>query len=155
MIGNVIIDFLHNLAGVIWIGGIIYANVVLMPAMPVIDASERGKLVGAVVKRFTVLSWLCIVVLIGTGIVKALSPDMADISQDDHLILSIKYTLFAGMLLLGIFLTFVLGPKMKKLTPAPGEKPSPEFINVQKRLTAVAFANMILGILVFFAMAWL
>ncbi len=153
MIFQVIIDFLHELAAVAWIGGIIYANLVLMPSVSAIQVQEQGKLIGAVTKRFTMLSWLSIFVLIGTGILKALSPEMKNISQTEHLMLSIKYALFAGMFIVSVLITFVLGPKMKKLASQPGQQPAPELGKVQKQIGTLAIINMILGVLVLLVMA--
>ena len=154
MIIQMIFDFLHNLAAVAWIGGIIYANLVLMPSLVAIEVPERGKLMGAATKRFALLSWLSIIVLIITGFAKSFSPEMTDISQGEQVAHSIKYVLFACMLLIGVLLTFVVAPKMKKLTPQPGEKPSPAFFKIQKQIVSFAFINMILGVLVLLVLAW-
>ena len=155
MVLNVVVEFLHELAAVAWIGGIIYANLILMPAISVVAGPERGKLLGAVAKRFTILSWLSILVLIITGIVKGLSPEMAESTPTEHLTMLVKYALFAGMVLVGVLITFVLSPKMKKLAPKPGEKPASGFAKVQKQIATLAFVNMILGVLVLLVLAWL
>ena len=150
---KIIVDFFHELATVVWIGGMVYANLILMPAVATIEAAERGKLLGAAVKRFTLISWISVIVLIITGIFKAISPEMSEISQPAATVLKVKYLVFALMLVIGILITFVFGPKMKSLMAKPGEKLSLEFLQAQSRISTLAMITMILGILVLLLVA--
>ena len=153
MLLEVIVDFLHQLATVAWIGGMIYTMMVLMPSLPAIEIPERGKLAGAVTKRFTIVAWTSVVVLIITGIILGSFEEASEMSDNVPIALKIKHILFLLMIIIGLVMTFILGPKMKKLAPKPGEKPSPEFPKVQKRISSLALINMILGILVLLANA--
>ena len=148
MVSSALIDFFHLLGTVIWIGGIFYSNLVLMPSMNTIAPPERSKLLSAASSRFTVLAWVSIIFLIITGILKAGSEEVKNLTQTEHVFLSIKYGLFAIMLIVGIVITFYLGPKIEKLSPKEGDKPSVEFFKVQNQLSMLSKINMVLGIFV-------
>ncbi|MFQ6089024.1 MAG: DUF4149 domain-containing protein [Candidatus Methanofastidiosia archaeon] len=150
---NIILDFLHTLATVTWIGGMIYANLVLMPSLEAIDPAQRGKLLGAAIKRFTILAWSSIIVLLVTGILITPSGMLFDISTFYGKVLTLKHVLIFVMIVIGVRVTFVLGPKMKALAPKPGEKPPPEIPKLQNQLEMLALINMILGILVLLCVA--
>ena len=148
-------NFLHLLAAASWIGGIIYTILVLAPSQTAIDPSQRGKLFGAVVKRFTILVWISVIILLLTGIYKitSLSLSLFNPSLKFDFWLSIKLSVVLVMIINGLILTFVIGPKMKKFNPQPGEQPSIEFIKTQKNLNVIVLSNMILGIIVLFCVS--
>ncbi len=148
MVYYALIDFFHLLATVIWLGGIFYLNLVLMPSINTIAPPERSKLMFAVSSRFTVLAWISIIFLIITGILKAGSEEVKNLTPTEHVFLSIKYSLFAIMLVVGIVITFYLGPKIKTLSPKEGEKPSVAFLKAQNQLNLLAKTNMVLGVFV-------
>lgn len=148
MIFKIIIDFFHLLATVTWIGGMIYVNFVLIPSLPAIDPPQRGKLLGAVTKRFIIISWISIFILLISGVLLTLSEKLFNISTASGAPMTIKHILFLAMIVIGLLITFVLTPKLNALAPKPGEKPTTEFQKAQKRLSVLALTNMILGILV-------
>jgi uncharacterized membrane protein len=145
---SVVIDFFHLLATVAWVGGMIYVNLVLMPSLPAIEPAQRWKLVGAVTKRFLMISWGSVIMLAVTGIIKSLSEEVGQLSAATQLALKVKYGLFAVMLLIGILISVVLAPKMTALAPKPGEKPSSQFPKVQKQISTLSFINMILAVII-------
>lgn len=67
---RIIINYLHLLGTIIWIGGAIYMHLVLQPSLKSIDPREGGKLQGIVAKRFSIIAWSSILVLIITGLLK-------------------------------------------------------------------------------------
>lgn len=149
----VINNFLHLLAAVIWIGGMIFANMILFPSHFAIDPPQRGKLLGAVVKRFTIVSWICIVVLVLTGLYKTPTHMLLSPEGNFGLWLTIKHIVIILLILFGIIITFVIGPKIRKLGPQQGEQPSAEFLNAQKQIRILGTTNMILGIIVLFCVS--
>ena len=153
MLFTMINDFLHLLATVVWIGGLIYINLVLMPSLTAIDPPQRGKLSGAVAKRFTILAWCAVIILLITGYLKTPSGMLFNISNTSAVALTIKHILVLVMIAIGLLVTFVTAPKMKSLAPEPGEPPPPEFLKAQKQLSTLALTNMILGILVLLSVA--
>jgi putative copper resistance protein D len=143
-----IINFLHLIAAVIWVGGAIFMNIVLAPSMEDINPGEQGKLMAGVAKRFTILSWLSVIILLITGASKTPAGMMFDTASRFGMFLTIKHVTIILMILAGLTITFIAGPKMKKNAPKPGEMPSQEFMSARKLLSVLSVLNTILGILV-------
>jgi uncharacterized membrane protein len=148
MIAQIIIDFLHLLATVAWIGGAIYMNLVLMPSLNIIEPPARGKLMGAVSKRFTILAWSSIVVILVTGYLKTPTGMLFNITETYGITLTVKHVLVLIMVVLVFLIMVVVVPKVNALAPKAGEKPSNEFIKAQKQLPRLSVTATILGIVV-------
>ncbi|OGU29925.1 MAG: hypothetical protein A2057_05460 [Ignavibacteria bacterium GWA2_35_9] len=149
----VINNFLHLLATVTWIGGMIFMNIVLFPAQTAIDPGQRGKLFGAIVKRFLIIVWISVIVLLLTGLYKTPSYLLFNPESGFGLWLTVKHIAILLMILFGLLITFVVSPKLRKLAPKPGDQPLPEFIKAQKNMTLLARTNMTLGIIVLFCVS--
>lgn len=148
MIIQTVIDFLHVLATVSWIGGMIYINAVLMPSLSALGPESRGTLMQAAAKRFAIVSWSSVVVLLLTGLQKTPTGMLFDMSTSYGITLTIKHILVLAMICGGLFITFVIVPRMTALAPKPQQKPAVEFFKTQKQLQIIALTNMILGIIV-------
>jgi uncharacterized membrane protein len=155
MIVQTIIDFLHLLATVAWMGGAIYTNLVLMPSLNAIEPPARGKLMGAVSKRFTILAWSSIVVLLVTGYMKTPTGMLFNTTEAYGMTLTVKHILFLSMVALASLIMLVVVPKMNALAPKSGEKPSNEFIRAQKLLPRLSVTATVLGIVVLLCVALL
>ena len=150
-----IINFFHLMATVVWIGGMFYMDMILMPSLAKIDPGESGKLMGMIAKKFTITAWTAIIVLIITGILKTPSDMYFDTSDEYGIYLLIKHVLVIGAIIVGLIITFVFVPKLKASTPKPGERPSAEFISYSKKIEHLSKTNLILGILILICAAWL
>jgi uncharacterized membrane protein len=148
-----VINFLHLLATVFWIGGMIFMNLILYPAQINIAPSDRGKFMGAVAKKFSIFAWLSVIVLIITGLIK--TPEGMLVNTSTHLgfWLTIKHILILLMIVFGLIISLHLAPRIQKLAPKPGEQPSKEFINNQNLLSKFSVTNMIFGIGVLFVIS--
>lgn len=155
MIIQTVIDFLHVLATVSWIGGMIYINVVLMPSLPALAPESRGKLMGAAAKRFAVVSWSSVVILLLTGLQKTPTGMLFDLATSYGITLTVKHVSVLVMIGIGLFITFAIVPRMTALAPKPQEKPTVEFFKTQKQLQILAMTNMLLGIVVLFCVVLL
>ncbi len=145
-----VVTFVHILAACTWVGGMIYLNLVFLPALGTIEPSAAGKLMGENAKRFSMLAWVSVILLIITGLMQTTSGLLFDISTDYGMYLTIKVLIVMIMITIGLYITLVLAPKIRKLAPQEGAAPSPEFLSLQKRLPLLARTNMILGISVLF-----
>lgn len=67
-----ILLWLHTLAAVAWIGGMVFNLFVLRPSVGVIEPSQRVRLSLGVLRRFIPLAWLSIALLTITGAFLAL-----------------------------------------------------------------------------------
>lgn len=143
-----IINFFHLLATTIWIGGMFYMDLILMPSLAKIDPSEGGKLMGIIAKKFTITAWGAIIILAITGVLKTPSDMYFDTSDEYGIYLFIKHVLFIGVIIVGLIITLVFVPKLKANTPNPGEKPSEEFISYSRKIESLSKTNLILGILI-------
>jgi uncharacterized membrane protein len=56
--------FLHILSAIVWIGGILFLALVVVPAMRGLPPAERAALSGAVGRRFRTVGWACIGVVV-------------------------------------------------------------------------------------------
>jgi len=148
-----ILNFFHLLAAVVWIGGMLYATLVLMPAMEAIDPPQRGRLMGAVGQRFIPLVWISIAVLLVTGFLKTPAGMLFSLASIYGILLTVKHLVVLLMVINAALITFVLSPKMEKLAPPPGERPSPELGRVQGQLTNVSLFNTFLGVLLLLLVA--
>lgn len=65
---NVIMRWLHISSVVVLVGGVLYARLVLAPALGALPAAEQGTLSGALAVRYRPLLYLAMLFLLGTGI---------------------------------------------------------------------------------------
>ena len=128
MSSSVIIDFFHLLATVAWIGGMIYNAAVFPGLIGAVEPSNRGRVMGVMAKRFTILAWGSILILLVTGVLKTPSSLLFDTVSAYGLILTVKHVMIILMIIFGLMITFVFAPKPRRFIPPPGSGPSPEII---------------------------
>ncbi len=150
-----ITSFVHILAWTAWVGGIIYMVLVLLPSLGAIEPANARVLMGGLSKRFTRIAWTSIILLIITGVMQMQPGTLFDFSTQYGIFLNLKLSSVLIMILIALYVTFSLFPKVKKLAPAPGEEPSAEFIILQGRLPMLVKINVLLGILVIFSVSML
>ncbi|MBI3967396.1 MAG: DUF4149 domain-containing protein [Chloroflexi bacterium] len=110
--------FVHVLSAIVWVGGMLFLALVAVPATRHLPPAERGALVGALGVRFRPIGWLCIGVLVATGLVNAAYRGVTLASlMDGRLfssqlgwLLAIKVTLVAVMIALSAIHDFAVGP---------------------------------------------
>ncbi len=104
-------SMLHLLAVITWLGGMLFMNLVLMPGMSVLEPMQRGMLTGAVAKRFSILAWSSVIVLIITGILKT-PPGMMFAPQSHYGgVLLIKHILILIGIIIGLNISLGVAPK--------------------------------------------
>lgn len=140
--------FAHLLAACTWLGGMIYINLIFMPMLKTVEPSAAGKLVRENGIRFPKLAWASVGLLIITGLMQLNLDALFDFSTDYGTFLTLKLITIGVMISIGLYITFLLYPKLIKMAPQDGEAPSAEFVSLQKKLPLLARINMILGILV-------
>ena len=150
-----IINFFHLLATVVWIGGMFFMDLILMPSMAKIDSGESGKLMGMIAKKFTITAWSAIIILIITGILKTPSDMYFDTSDEWGIFLFVKHVLIIASIIVGLVITLIYVPRLKVNSPKPGEKPSDEFESYSKKIENLSKTNLVLGILILISASWL
>ena len=129
---------IHVLSAVVWVGGMFYALIVLRPALSVLDAAPRLQLHMLTLKRFFLVVWhaMPLMLLTGWGMIIAAGWDMG------HLPLYVNAMQGLGLVMAGIFLFTYFVP-FRRLRRAI--RPGPELLS---RIRLLVTANLILGVLV-------
>ncbi|MHA2427346.1 MAG: hypothetical protein ACXADB_04910 [Candidatus Hermodarchaeia archaeon] len=166
-----IVNLFHLFGITFWVGGLFVNTLVLMPSLGVLNPAERGKLLGVYLKRFALLTWGAVALAGVTGLLATNSTIgfsglfSLDTRFGNVLLAKIVVTLL--MILNGIYLGFVLGPKMSSFGPPsapPTQAPSgdterppgppPELLKLQSRMTLMSWIQVVLaaGVLLLVAM---
>ena len=145
-----IVDWLHLLATVCWIGGVFINVLAISPSTKEsLDPPVAGRFMGAYMKRFRIIAYVCMGVLIVTGLVMMLfSSEYAagfDLSSIWSLFLVLKHIMVLVLIILGICILESVFPKIKQ---AGAKGPSPEMPKLQKRLHTLGMTTFIIGLLV-------
>ncbi len=148
MIFLFLVRWIHLMAAVTWIGGMLFMALVLGPLLPGVPPPLRGELTRAVGERLRIVGWVAIGLLVLTGI---LNLALMGISPNDLLetpwgrLFLVKIGLVGVMIVLSALHDFVLGPR---LVQAPGNPtPSP----LRQTVVWLARLNLVVGLLVFLA----
>ncbi|SDU56967.1 MULTISPECIES: copper homeostasis membrane protein CopD [Pseudomonas fluorescens group] len=109
-------DILHLLAAGVWLGALV--ALALMAKANVLQTEERIRLLARAVTRFELVGALIVVVITVTGVVNYLfivGLELDDLFLSTYgILLFIKVTLFAGMLVLAALNRFHLGPFLQR-----------------------------------------
>jgi uncharacterized membrane protein len=141
---EIFVRWLHFTAAVTWIGGMIFFPLVLIPALKIIDPPpKRMELISAVGKRLRVVGWICIGILLFTGVTMLIShPRYVEglTAIGSNPALGIKLALVAVMVGFSFLHDFVLGPKVARHPGNPGLS--------RKIVIMIARVNLLIGLAV-------
>ena len=114
---SIAIDFIHNIAASLWIGGVIYLALVLVPKLKVdssVDERSKNALLALLISRFSayVIVLLGLIVITGPFLLYILENDLNLIGQSLYgKTLIVKLTLASIMLIIGAYNQLVIYPK--------------------------------------------
>jgi uncharacterized membrane protein len=111
--------WLHMAATVIWIGGLFFQAAVLAPALrSPLHSEGAGDLLGRLRRRFTPLAWLCLAVLIATGLTQMSgNPNYQGFIQITNrwsAAILAKHIVIALMVLAAAYQTWILSPRLER-----------------------------------------
>lgn len=110
--------WIHLVATVLWIGGIIFIIFIVIPSSRQVLGAESGKLMGEISKRFTPLANYSIILLFVSGIVLAgLNNQFSGVrilESNWTMALILKLVLFFSMTAIHFYRGLVLAPKMMR-----------------------------------------
>lgn len=151
-----IVNFFHLLAAAVWIGGMVYIHFVLLPSVSKIEPGESSKLQGIAAKRFSIIAWGSLLILLITGYIKTPANMFFDTSTNFGAILFVKQILVIAVIIVGMIIATVVVPGLRNSMPKPGEKPTAVFLSYKKKLETFASINLTLGvfILICASMLW-
>jgi len=138
--------WVHLLATVTWIGGIIFILFVAIPSSRRMLGADASKLMGEVSRRFTPLANYSIILLVATGTgLTVLNEQFSGIrffGNNWSSILSLKLILVFGLIVVHFYKGLILAPKIGR-TASDAKKTS-----LQKLSLNLVKANFVLGALV-------
>jgi uncharacterized membrane protein len=143
---NNLMNFLHISAAIVWLGGVSFMLFALRPAAMDLPPPQRLPLMALVLKRFFRLVWVCIGLLLATGLVMLLSVGMKQAPVGWHLMLGI------GLLMFAVFGHLYFGP-FRRLRAAVEAADWPLAGQKLGQIAKLAQLNLVLGALAIAAVA--
>jgi uncharacterized membrane protein len=113
----IVLVWVHLLAAVTWIGGMLFLTLVLVPVFKAESSEERRALFVRLARRFRVVVWISIAILIATGafLVHPRTDSLLD-PAGWPVALRLKLALVGLLLALTMAHDFWLGPRSARLT---------------------------------------
>jgi uncharacterized membrane protein len=148
----ILLAWIHVLAAVVWMGGMVFLSVVLMPVFRRgTFGADRRILFQSLGRRFRAIVWLMIAILIVSGPL-LISSRTGTLEEPDawRSVLHMKLWVVAGLILLTAAHDFWLGPLVGRLRREASEIPSPADLLLIRLSTVVARLGLLLGVIVLF-----
>ena len=157
--------FIHLASAIIWVGGSLFLALVLIPVLrrftpapgqPPSDVTLPPDLLGLIARRFRLISWICIVLLVATGLY--ILPTRYGIgfaeffSLGGHFVatLQVKVGLVAIVIWLSVIHDFIIGPLTSRLLDEmrAGAEPPGYLPLLRKCVIWIARVNVLLMVLI-------
>ena len=146
---HALMKFLHLVAAIAWLGGVSFMLFALRPAATALLAPpQRLPLIAQVLRRFFVLVWPAIGVLLLTGLTMLLQMGMKNAPLGWHLMLG------TGLLMIALFGHLYFGP-FRRLKLAVAASDWPEGGRRTGQIATLAMVNLALGALAIAAVIFL
>jgi len=147
--------FLHVLFAVIWVGGMFFLALVAVPALRKMPPEDRSRIIGQMGERFRTIGWICIVMLVITGIAnlayRRISWESiatgALFGTSFGIVLAHKIAIVLIMIALSAVHDFFWGPASTRLMEAAGPR-DPRVGAARKRASMLGRVNAVLALIV-------
>jgi putative copper export protein len=151
---DTVVHWVHLLAACAWVGGLLFASLVLAPAVRELPAEHRRSFMRRAGKRFSRLGWIALLLLIATGSYKVFQLwDTLDwFDSPLGVALFLKLAAVSATVLLSALHDFVWGPKLAAMDPHADPA---AFGKAQRRLVFWARVTAVLALAIVFAGAFL
>lgn len=144
-----LMNFVHVLAAIAWLGGITFMLLALRPAAAQLQTPpHRLPLIALTLKRFFRLVWVTIAVLLLSGLWMLMAVGMKNAPAGWHAMLGI------GLLMFALFGHIYFGP-FRRLEQAVGAANWPEAGRRAGQITTLSTVNLALGVLAIAAVYFL
>lgn len=147
--------WLHLVGAVTWVGGLIFMNIVLSPAVGGKGVPPQFvRMMG--MQRFRYFAWGSIAALLVTGVYNTFRAGGAGEgfwATTFGLVLALKIAVVLLMIVITAQNSLVWFRKLTAEAPAPGQPPSLELMRIQRRLVLFSHINVALGIIVLLLVA--
>jgi uncharacterized membrane protein len=152
-----IVLLIHLLAAILWLGGMFFIGLVMVPVLRDMEPPQkRIEVLSSAAKRFRTLSWIAIPALLITGVLNAMNRGVTlEMISNGSLfhshfgkILTIKAAVVLIMLILGAIHDFILGPRLTDIMAGtgPGIYDSEKVKTYKVFVSWLARFNALLGI---------
>jgi copper transport protein len=146
-------DALHAWATAAWLGGLVMLAVLAVPLLRAVGNDDRVRLGAAVIVRFSSLAVAAVVVLVVTGVYRALAelPSFDALWTTSYgIALIVKLAIFVLMLALAAWNRFTLHPRLERdaLGIAPGGAPALAALRASIRAEVVLAALVMVAVAV-------
>lgn len=146
--------FIHVIGAVIWVGGMLFLALVIAPATRSLPPRERAPLFSVIGRRFRIVGWVCIGLLLVTGVINVAARGIGweaitsgQLAESEFgRILAAKLIIVAAMLTLSAAHDFVLGPASSAGWSDPGAMQRAAIL--RRRASWIARVNAVLALLV-------
>ncbi|TAK35803.1 MAG: CopD family protein [Chloroflexota bacterium] len=142
-----LVNWLHLVGTVAWLGGIIFLRLFLGPALRILHPAERAQLMSAVLQRYVHLAWWSIATLVFTGMLTTWThvPTPETFTGTTYgLILTAKILLSVGMVLCTLVITVAT---KKSTSPSSGNGQANFWLRWSHLATRVNLAFAVLMLL--------
>ncbi len=155
----VLVRWIHLLAAITWIGGMLFILLVLLPVVrPALDPDSRALLVGRVGTRYGVISVVALIALLVTGYLNGerRSVDWTDLTATTYgSRLLIKLVLVALIVVITAAHTWY-GQRIVRLAEQPPTvKETPEYLSVRRRLQIISGSLSAVNLVLNLAVVWI
>ena len=146
--------WLHMLATVAWIGGLVALVVLILPvARRVLDTNNYSHFLENLQRRLDPLSWFSLAILLATGLFQLSSnpnyEGFLSISNRWAISILVKHILFFGMIAVSAYMTWGLLPNLRRIALMRSKGiETEETEKLEKREVILIRINLILGILI-------
>ena len=150
-----IIDWVHLFATVAWIGGMTTNTLILLPSIKeTLEPATAGRFLAAVMKRFRLLVYGSIILLLFSGaVVTGVHGNYLELLQTGDSwaqVILIKHVLVAALIVLAVYAFELLAPKVAKMG---ARGPSPELVRLQKLQLRLATSGLVIGLIILLLVA--
>ncbi len=148
--------FLHIIAAVVWLGGMFFLVLVVVPWLRAGNRAQAGAFLRDTGIRFRSVGWACLLTLLGTGSInlwlrRVRLPDFADpewLATPFGRAITLKLVLFALVLAISVVHDFRVGPAATRaMRDDPG---GPEALRLRRAASWMGRANTVLALLLVF-----
>ena len=142
-----LIFWVHMLAAVVWVGGMVFNLFVVRPSMGVVDLPQRLKLADNILRRFIPVVWISVGLLVFTGFLMTLKRVASFeilLKTGYGNILILKLGVVAVMISIVALIRYSLLPRFESLI----DSQSSDLKNVLGQMVTLVKVNLVLGVLV-------
>jgi copper transport protein len=111
-----IVDYVHLLAGGLWIGMLVQLLLAMVLSVPVLE--DRASFLGDLVRRFSFVAVPTVLIIVGTGLIQSINElgRVGDLFDSDYgYTLFVKIGLLTPLILIAAFNLLIVGPRFVTL----------------------------------------